>query len=244
VLRSTGFRVDRRPGVRVFRRADVELDTVLDALEREGLDEAHGGPPPGPAADPFARGQGAAEPGAPARGTILVDTLPGGFPRSAGMRAWRAAHAAMLRGFQTQAPLALVEELRLGVARRSWLLRRGEPLDPLLGPGDEIDRREAFGVAARTLGAMHAAGLHGVDPHALQVRPIAPDSVVLGGLERLRVRDRVPDAARAADLSRLADSADGIARPERARLLAPYRESGDAADAAWSRVFPDASRAR
>ncbi len=151
---STGFRIERRGRYRIYRRADLPHDSVLAALEAHrramapglvGSPQARratlvagvlGGPPPGPAPRPFDRGQGAPEPGSPARGAVLVREEPGRglaeillrpLGRHAGMRAWRAAHAQLLRGIDQPAPLALVEERHHGRVVRSYLLARDAP---------------------------------------------------------------------------------------------------------------------
>jgi hypothetical protein len=137
VLPSTGFRVERHGRYRVYRRADVPVDSVLTAVEaqRDRVEDLLGGPPAGPPAEPSARGQGAAEAAGPARGPVAVRAFPGrSFAEllrqplrgHCGMRAWRGAHALLLRGFDTPAPLALVEERGAMRVRRSWVLTRFE----------------------------------------------------------------------------------------------------------------------
>jgi hypothetical protein len=137
VVASTGFRSESRGRLRILRRADVTTSAALAAAasigpgERARLPEIAGGPPPGPAPDPFARGQGAPEAGAPALapgwargfggGLGLRTPLAGSHP---GLRAWRLAHALLLRGVETPAPLALVETRRCGWVSRSVLLTR------------------------------------------------------------------------------------------------------------------------
>ncbi|MBW2415869.1 MAG: hypothetical protein JRG76_15320 [Deltaproteobacteria bacterium] len=251
VVPSTGFRIEDSGALRVYRRADIEMAAVLEALENGRasgrVDGVRGGPLAGPVVDTHARGHGASEAGAPAEGPVAVTELAGSrcpWPaRSAGMRAWRGAHAALLRGFDTPAPLSLVEERHLGWTRRSWLLTRWEPTEPMLQPGEAESARESARDAARTLARLHASGLHyrDLDPDQLRVRPETGGRVVLTGLERLRVGTRVRADSRVSDLANLAHGvergASGVPRAELARRLAPYRDGGEAADAAWRIVF-------
>ncbi len=139
VVDSTGFRVERVGRYRIFRRTDVPLEHVFETLEahRRGggsstrVDGVLGGPPPGPAPNPFHRAQGLPEPGAPALAAVEVRGFPGRHSigplgRHPGMLAWRKAHAALLRGVDLPAPLALVEERVFGCVRRAWLLQRAD----------------------------------------------------------------------------------------------------------------------
>ncbi len=159
--RSSGFRVERNGGRRVFRRADVELDSVLEALALHaragvgaGATSRHagllGGPPPGPPPEPSSRGHGRPEPGAPARGGVTVREFPlRSWQRLASRfgvdhtarRAWRGAHALLLRRFDTPAPLALVEDASGIGPGRAWVLVRDEPdATPWRPDSAELDR--------------------------------------------------------------------------------------------------------
>jgi hypothetical protein len=249
VLPSSGFRVERSGNLRVYRRADVELDTVLAGIAGSLRGDVAGGPAAGPAPDPFARGQGALEPGAPSSGPVGVheyrgSVLPWIVP-SRGMRAWRGAHALLLRGFQTLTPLALVEERRFGGTRRAWLLTRDESIDPLFDSRDPVSRSARARLAARALGALHESGLRFArfDSRALGVRPIGPDAVVVRAADEIRT-GAVSVSARSRELERLASDLDEPDRVEQGRLLVSYRESGSAAEAAWCRAFPEAASSR
>ncbi len=139
VVESSGFRVERRDGRRIFRRADFPAESVAAVLaagagrEPACVEGVLGGPPPGAPRRPDRRGWGAPEEGAPATGAVraeaiaeppLARALGHGrwLPLGRGRRAWLGAHALLLRGFDTPAPLALVEGERC-----SWLLARHEP---------------------------------------------------------------------------------------------------------------------
>lgn len=149
VRSSTGFRVERAGSLRIYRRADAPAEAIHAVLEahrskapasrrgpvRTRIEGIRAGPPPGPAPSPFDRGQGAAEPGAPALGPVAVTEFRehglAGFAaallgRHRGMQAWRRAHAELLRGGQPPAPIALVEDRRGGRLRTSWYLSRAE----------------------------------------------------------------------------------------------------------------------
>jgi len=164
VRNSTGFRIERRGALRFYRRADAPVEAILSALERHRAQDpapcaGHGsrttrvegiraGPPPGPPASLFDRGQGAAEAGAPAVGPVAVTEfrerglagwLGGLLGRHRGMRAWREAHARLLRGHSVPAPIALVEERRAGRLRASWFLARHEG-DPATSANGDVLR--------------------------------------------------------------------------------------------------------
>ena len=249
VVHSSGFRVEQGLSRAVFRRADVEpsaLRAALEAHRRGGadttrIDDVAGGPPAGPVPDPYARGHGGVEPGAPARGPISVRELREHGPalHGRGMRAWRTAHAVLLRGFDTPAPLALVQERNLGLVRRAWLLTRCEdgllPLPAALS--DSADPSKLARAAARLLGRMHAAGL--------EYRVLRSDSLLaatdgsrllLSGLEELIVSSPSGVTRRSADLVELAHTV-AEQRPELAdeigELLSDYRDGSEAAESAW-----------
>jgi hypothetical protein len=151
VRNSTGFRIERRGALRFYRRADASLEAIRAALDQHRAQAPapaardaslttrvvgiRAGPPPGPPASLFDRGQGTAEAGAPALGAVSVTEFREGvlsswagglLGRHRGMRAWREAHARLLRGHSVPAPIALVEERRSGRLRASWYLARDE----------------------------------------------------------------------------------------------------------------------
>ena len=249
VVHSSGFRVEQGLSHALFRRADVEPSAVRAAIDvhRRGggvltrVDDVAGGPPAGAPPDPFARGHGGAEPGAPARAAVHVRELRerGLTLRGRGMRAWRAAHAVLLRGFDTPAPLALLEQRRLGFVRRSWLLTRCEdelrPLaEALKNSGDPPALTRA---AARLLGRMHAAGLeYRVQPADRLLARADGGRVLLSALEDLLVSTPSRVAKRSVDLAQLARTIREQ-RPELAselqELLSDYRDGSEAADSAW-----------
>ena len=298
VKRSSGFRVERAGPLRIYRRADVEVSSLLAAVEAhrrvlesgEGgahrvwralqgglsrLEALKGGPPAGPPTRLFDRGQGSPEPGSPALAPAAVrefreaGRLGLGWHRR-GMAAWRSAHAAMLRGFETPAPLALVEERRLGLIWRSYLIFRWDDGAECLGarmlrrPGDAAaeSTEPARGSSARPvqevgrfLSRLHAANLHYrqlrlarflVREHpASALEGEGTLGFLLLGLEDLRVGRRPSRRRRLRDLMRLAD---GIAsrlpdlpRSEVASLLESYRDGSTAAEAAWRALLASTS---
>jgi hypothetical protein len=174
------------------------------------------------------------------------------------MRAWRTAHAALLRGFDTLAPLALVEKQSLTGTRCSYLLTRFERSERLAAvltrdPGDtesgRAARHEAVRSAARLLARLHATGLcyRRFELDFLRLRSDGGASPLLAGLDELRVRRHVNGRARVASLRRLAKGVaerwPDLTRAELALLLSAYRDGGDSADAAWRVVFADVERA-
>ena len=253
VKTSSGFRIERARGVSIYRRADIEQAVVLAALESPGqsLDrtarvvDVLGGPPPGLAADPFARGYGAPEPGAPARAPVavreIVEVPVLSLLTSRGMAAWRAAHALLLRGFDTPAPLALVRR-----GRRSYLITRWEDGAESLGDrvGDTTDGAVLVQAAAQLLARLHAGGLvyRQLRPERLLLRahPAGADAdpeFMLTDLELLRVGPRASERARSADLLQLArlirSRQPHLGAVEVEGLLRGYCDGSDEAEAAW-----------
>jgi hypothetical protein len=230
VSASTGFRIESRGARRVLRRADVTTSAALDAAAAADgaprrLAAFHGGPPPGPALEPFARGQGAAEPDAPGDGPVCARAFgPGlGFRALAlahpGLRAWRLAHALLLRGLDTPAPLALVESWRLGAVARSVLLTRCVDDAVELAKGVAGDPARARGLGAE-LARLHARGAE-LARAALRLRGAARSLVALEP-EGARLHARLARAPAERDLARIADP---LAPAEREALLAGYAEA-------------------
>ena len=60
------------------------------------------------------------------RGSHGLGTLTQLVRRHPGMSAWRDSHARLLRGESVPAPLALLEERRLGLVLRSYFVSRWE----------------------------------------------------------------------------------------------------------------------
>jgi serine/threonine-protein kinase RIO1 len=223
---STGFRIESRGRLRVFRRADVTTSAALEAARAPGRIAAfHGGPPADPAPEPFARGQGAAEPDAPADGPALARAFGRGLGLRAlalahpGLRAWRLAHALLLRGLDTPAPLALVESRRAGAVAGSVLLTRCAD--------DAVELAKALAgdaAAARALGAelarLHARGAE-LAGAALRARGAARTLVALAP-EGARLHARLAPARAERDLARIAAP---LGAAEREALLAGYAEA-------------------
>ena len=260
VTDSTGFRVQREPGLRIYRRADVDPASVLGAIEAHrrvvesgdgGLpsrvEDVHGGPPPSASTRLFRRGQGAAEPGAPARGPAAVREFAG---LRTGMRAWRLAHAALLRELEVPAPLALVE-VRNGRERRSYVLSRWH--DRAVDLGAWLDQRPADTRAVRAvaacLGRMHACGVHYCRlrlGHFLLVdEPEGSGScprVLLLHPDELELRRRVTMRRRTAELRTLLDAITSRltdrSAEETAGLLSDYPDGDAAADRALRSILP------
>ncbi len=229
ITRSTGFRCEWRGAERVFHRSDVPCQAALAAVE-PGLDtptrlaEFVGGPPPGPARDPFGRGQGAPEAAAPARAPALV--LPFGrglglreplWLAHPGLRAWRLAHALLLRGVDTPAPLALVETRRFGFVSRSWLLTRcvddAPPLEVALAGAPERAQQ-----AGRALARFHARGVEAA-PLGLRFR-LEAGGLVASHPQRARLHDVLVGARAERDLAAVAGP---LGPGEREALLEAYR---------------------
>jgi hypothetical protein len=232
VVASTGFRSERRGVLGVLRRADVTTSAALAAAagaeggEETRLAELVGGPPPGPAPDPFGRGQGAPEPGAPARapgcarrfgrGLALREPLALCHP---GLRAWRLAHALLLREVDTPAPLALVETRRFGFVSHSVLLTRcaDDTLDLAVALAGAPERaRNVGGELAR----WHA---HGVEAAGLGLRfRVETQRLVATRPERGRLHDPFADADAERDLAQIASR---LGPGESEALVAGYRET-------------------
>jgi tRNA A-37 threonylcarbamoyl transferase component Bud32 len=298
VKRSSGFRVERSGPLRIYRRADVDAPALLAAIEAhrvrlesgEGparslirsravalsrLDGVRGGPPAGPPARLFDRGQGAPEPGSPALATVAVRELrEAGWlrfqRRRRGMAAWRGAHAAMLRGFETPAPLALVEARRLGRVRRSYLVFRwddgveclGSRLARRAGPPAGEAGEPSRGSAARPvqevgrfLARLHAAGLHyrhlRLDRLLVREHPGSAfqGDGTLGFLlldqDELCIGRRPGRRRRVENLARLAAGIGArlpdLPRAEVASLLASYCDGSGAAEEAWRALVASTS---
>jgi hypothetical protein len=226
---STGFRSERRGALGVLRRADVTTSAALAAASAAGPGEATrlaelvGGPPPGPAPDPFGRGQGAPEPGAPARapacarrfgrGLGLREPLALAHP---GLRAWRLAHALLLREVETPAPLALVETRRLGFVSHSVLLTRcaDDTLDLAVALAGAPGRARDAGAA---LARWHARG---VEAAALGLRyAVETQRLVATRPESARFHDPFAPADAERDLAAVAAR---LGPGEREALLAGY----------------------
>jgi len=239
VVASTGFRSERRGALRILRRADVTVSAALAAAESARPDEwvlvreVAGGPPPGPAPDPFARGQGAPESGAPALAPAGLRLFAGGLGvvgpvllSHPGLRAWRLAHALLLRGVDTPAPLALVETRRLGWVSRSVLITRpaDDALDLASAVAGDLARARAVGAE---LARLHARGVE-----AARVGPrlrLAPFALVAMFPEHARLGGGALATERAErDLEELASQ---FGPADRSAFYAGYREA--ASSAAW-----------
>jgi hypothetical protein len=232
VVASTGFRSERRDRLCVLRRADVTTSAALAAASEVGerqearLAEVFGGPPPGPAGDPFARGQGAPEPETPARapawvrrfgrGLALRDPLRLSHP---GLRAWRLAHALLLRGVDTPAPLALVEQRRFGFVSHSLLLTRCAENAPELAVA-LADAPERARAAGRELARWHSRGVEAADL-GLHFR-VEAQQLVVTRPERARFHDPLTRAIAERDLACIAERLGPL---EREALVAGYREA-------------------
>lgn len=233
VIESTRFRVQREPGLRIYRRADVDSASVLGAIEAHRriveagddaramnrgpsgllsrIDDVDGGPPARASARLFRRGPGSAEPGAPVREPAAVREFARLRP---GMREWRLAHAALLRELEVPAPLALVE-VRRGRERRSYVVSRWH--DRALDLGAWLDQHPADTRAVRAvaacLGRMHACGLryrclrlgHFLLMDEAEGSTSAP-RVLLLHADELELRRRVTLRQRAAELRTLLDA--------------------------------------
>jgi hypothetical protein len=228
VLASTGFSIESRGSRRVLRRADVTTHAALDAAAAGGerIASFHGGPPPGPAPEPFERGQGAREADAPADGPACLRRFGAGLGvreplalAHPGLRAWRLAHALLLRGLDTPAPLALVEHWRLGAVAHSVLITRC--VEDALGlekglAGDEARARSAGAELARL--HAHGAELAGA---GLRLRAGSRTLVALAP-EGARIHSEPSPGRAERDLAQIAGA---LAPAEREALLAGYAEA-------------------
>jgi Lipopolysaccharide kinase (Kdo/WaaP) family len=231
VLASTGFRIESRGALRVLRRADVTTSAALRAAEPATGEPARiesftGGPPPGPAPEPFDRGQGAAEPNAPASGPACRRSFPGGLGvreplalAHPGLRAWRLAHALLLRGLDTPAPLALVETWGFGWVTRSVLVTRcaDDAVELAKGIAGDAGRARAVGAG---LAQLHARGVE-VARAGLRLHPGSPTLVALAP-EGARIHAELSATRAARDLERIART---LAPAEREALVAAYAEA-------------------
>lgn len=209
VTRSSGFRLERADGGRfVYRRADIALADVLSALERHRsggvpgsrVDDVPGGPPAEPPARLARRGWGAVEPGVEAPSPVGVREMRG----RAGLRAWRAAHAALLRGIETPVPLALVEQRALARASRAWLVTRWDARLSRLDTGGAAPEAR-IAALGRFLARLHAAGVTLASLDFEQLRFTPGDAVVVLDPAALRYSRSATAARRTADRARLAD---------------------------------------
>jgi hypothetical protein len=230
VVASSGFRSERRGSLCVLRRADVTTGAALAAAAaaRAGretrLAELLGGPLPGPAPDLFARGQGAPEPSGPATAPACARRFGRGLPLRSplalchpGLRAWRLAHALLLRGVETPAPLALVETRRFGWVAESVLLTRCSD-DTLELTAALAGAPERAREAGRELAHWHAQG---VEAGALELRARPePWRLVAVRPEQARLHALLAPAERERDLARIAER---LGPDARAALAEGYR---------------------
>lgn len=228
ILASTGFRIERRGARRVLRRADVTTRAALDAAAAgEGrIASFHGGPPPGPAPEPFGRGQGAREADAPADGPACLRRFGAGLGvreplklAHPGLRAWRLAHALLLRGLDTPAPLALVEHWRLGAVAHSVLITRCAEDAVGLETGLAGDEQRARGAGAE-LARLHSHGAE-LAGARLGLRAGARALVALAP-EGARIRAELSPARAERDLARIARA---LGPAEREAFVAGYRDA-------------------
>jgi hypothetical protein len=232
VLASTGFRIESRGARRVLRRADVTTSAALEAAAqaRGGaplrIPAFHGGPPPGPSPAPFERGQGAAEADAPASGPACLRSFSAGLGVTEplalahpGLRAWRLAHALLLRGLDTPAPLALVESWRFGAVSRSLLITRcvDDAVELAKGLAGDAARARATGAE---LARLHAHGAE-LARAALHVASAARTLVALAP-EGARIHAELSPARAERDLDRIART---LAPAERDAFVAGYRDA-------------------
>jgi tRNA A-37 threonylcarbamoyl transferase component Bud32 len=230
VLASTGFRIESRGTQRVLRRADVTTSAALQAAaaargaEPLRLATFTGGPPPGPAPEPFERGQGAPELADPAGGAALLRSFGAGLGIAVplalahpGLRAWRMAHALLLRGLDTPAPLALVETWRLGWVARSVLITRSvdDAIELAKGVAGDAERARAIGVQ---LARLHARGVE-LARAALHLCAAARVLVALAP-EGARLHSKLSAARAERDLERIVRA---LAPAEREALVTAYR---------------------
>jgi hypothetical protein len=193
------------------------------------------------ARSPVERARGGGEEAERPCGAVAVHEFDEGWMRRVagfalrrrGMRAWRRAHAALLRGVQTPVPLALLEERRWGRVVRSFLLTRWE--DDTQGLGLRLGSAGSPDAVLRELGrflaGMHASGLShrrlGVERLLVRGEPGEPDcTLLLADPQDLHVAWRTSRWRRGRDLRRLAagiSAATGLPPAEVGRRLEGYR---------------------
>lgn len=164
------------------------------------------------------------------------DILKNLVTENRGMRAWRAAHRFRLIGLSTPEPLALVEEKRLGVVVRSYLITRylEGALDLNLytyknfeaTTGDCPQRKgrflESLGQAIK---AMHRASVYHADLSGknILVRAEAEDlRFYFLDLESVSLPKFVSDRRRVKSLAQVNDSLHHFTCDERMRLVEVY----------------------
>ena len=162
------------------------------------IDDVPGGPPAEPPERLARRGSGAAEPAVAEPSPVAVRELRG----REGLRAWRAAHAALLRGIETPAPLALVQERRLGRVSRAWLVTRWDERLTRLDAGASVEARIA--ALGGFLTRLHAAGVTLASLDLERLRFARDNAVVVLDPGALRCSRSVAAARRLADRRRLA----------------------------------------
>jgi hypothetical protein len=134
-----------------------------------------------------------------------------------GLRAWRLAHALLLRGVETPAPLALVETRRFGLVAESVLLTRCSD-DTLELAAALAGAPERAHEAGRELARWHAQG---VEASALELRARPePWRIVALRPERARLHTLLAPAERERDLARIAER---LGPDVRAALADGYR---------------------
>jgi hypothetical protein len=179
--------------------------SALEAHRRRGVscsrvDDVPGGPPAEPPERLARRGAGAAEPVVAVPSPVAIRELR----RGAGRRAWRGAHAALLRGIETPAPLALVEERSLGRVSRAWLVTRWDERLTRLDTGDASPEAR-IPALADFLARLHAAGVTLASLDLERLRFTRDDAVVVLDPGALHCSRSVGAARRLADRTRLAD---------------------------------------
>ena len=142
---------------------------------------------------------------------------------SAARRAWRAGHGLRARGVGAAAPLAFVEERRLGVPARSWIvLANLRPAPDGLEAANEAPEA-ALAAFTRLLVALHRRGVDHGDLKCTNVHLVGPEREPhLVDLEGVRFRP-LSDDARLDALAQLnASLPDAVPAPVRRRAFARY----------------------
>jgi tRNA A-37 threonylcarbamoyl transferase component Bud32 len=235
LVSSSAFRVDHGKGLRIYRRADVPPEALLQAIERHRATIAAGPGAPGFVKRDHSTCVSKQPPIAaagPIAGPVAVKEFPEkGFwarlqhalRRHRGREAWVSAHALLLRGIETPLPLGLVEVRRMGFVAGSFLVTRwiedAEDVHAFVerrfakdAGGAPALRREAVRALARFVARLHGEGLYHNDlkPTNFLVREARDGErfrIALLDLDALSLRKRLTARRRAKNLGQIDDYA-------------------------------------
>lgn len=167
---STGFAVERRGNLRVYRRREIAAGEVISLVDRYRASGEKSQTLEGSACACHVKEVESAG---------FWQNLKDLFQRPRARRAWHAANALLVRGLPTPRPLALVEERRWGLLRRSYLitehLQRASTLAAhmhdrfVMGNAGGAEIREIEGKLAETLAMLYAESIYHSDLKATNI---------------------------------------------------------------------------